>query len=158
MDGYLHYKQEKLVLQVSKKRRQQVQKGMGQREAKGGVIIRAAHLYILYICAAVCYLRITLFCVQVKNKPCIRRTGNMRLIPWTHPRGSETLSPMHSKCAGATHSTVLCSHWLTEKIWCIFPLFQQHCEELQCSSMHVEMWRELLHAHLKCGEAALFRS
>jgi hypothetical protein len=28
--------------------------------------------------------------VKAKNKPCIRRTGYMRLIPWTHPRGSET--------------------------------------------------------------------
>jgi hypothetical protein len=40
-----------------------MQKEMGQQEAKGGVIMKAAHLYILYICAVVCYLRITLFCV-----------------------------------------------------------------------------------------------
>jgi hypothetical protein len=31
------------------------------------------------------------FCVQVKNKPCKRRIGFMRLIPWIHPRGSGTL-------------------------------------------------------------------
>jgi hypothetical protein len=36
-----------------------MQKGMGQLEAKGG----KAHPYILYICAVVCYLQITLFCV-----------------------------------------------------------------------------------------------
>jgi hypothetical protein len=40
-----------------------MQKGLGQREAKGGVIMKAAHLYILYIFAIVCYLRITLFLV-----------------------------------------------------------------------------------------------
>jgi hypothetical protein len=35
-----------------------MQKGMGQRVIKGGVIMKAAHLYILYICAVVCYLRV----------------------------------------------------------------------------------------------------
>ncbi len=34
------------------------------------------------------YLWITRFIVQVKIKPCTRRTGYMRLISWTHPRGS----------------------------------------------------------------------
>ncbi len=33
--------------------------------------MKDAHLYILYICAVVCYLRVTLFFVYVKNKPCI---------------------------------------------------------------------------------------
>jgi hypothetical protein len=31
------------------------------------------------------------FCVQVKNKPCVRRTSYMRLISWIHSRGSETI-------------------------------------------------------------------
>jgi hypothetical protein len=31
------------------------------------------------------------FCVQVKNKPCTRRAGYMRLISWIHPRGSRTI-------------------------------------------------------------------
>ncbi len=30
------------------------------------------------------------FCVQVKNKPCIRRTGYINLISWIHPHGSGT--------------------------------------------------------------------
>jgi hypothetical protein len=33
-----------------------MQKGMGQQEAKGGVIMKAAYLCILYICAVVYYL------------------------------------------------------------------------------------------------------
>ncbi len=31
------------------------------------------------------------FCVQDKNKPCVRCTSNMQLISWIHLRGSETL-------------------------------------------------------------------
>jgi hypothetical protein len=30
------------------------------------------------------------FCVQVKNKPCMKYTTVMRLISWIHTRGSET--------------------------------------------------------------------
>jgi hypothetical protein len=30
------------------------------------------------------------FWVQVKNKPCVRRSSNMCLISWIHPRGSDT--------------------------------------------------------------------
>ncbi len=32
-----------------------------------------------------------IFCVQVKNKPCVKYTTVMRLISWIHTRGSETL-------------------------------------------------------------------
>ncbi len=31
------------------------------------------------------------FCVQVKNKPCVRCTSNMGLISWIRPHGSETV-------------------------------------------------------------------
>jgi hypothetical protein len=31
-------------------------------------------------------------CVQVKNKPCTRRIGCMRLISWIHPRGSRIIT------------------------------------------------------------------
>ncbi len=40
------------------------------------------------------------FCVKVKNKPCIRRTGYMRLISWIHPCGSERVFLKYI-CAGA---------------------------------------------------------
>jgi hypothetical protein len=33
-----------------------------------------------------------IFCVQVKNKPCVKYIVVMRLIPWIHSRGSETLT------------------------------------------------------------------
>ncbi len=49
-------------------------------------------------------LLIMRFCVQVKNKPCARRTSYMRLISWIHHRGSETtvINSVHTwnQCAG----------------------------------------------------------
>jgi hypothetical protein len=40
------------------------------------------------------------YCVQVKNKPCTRRPGYMRLISWIHPRGSGTSSIGGAKDGG----------------------------------------------------------
>ncbi len=37
-------------------------------------------------------LWITRLCVQVKNEPCARRIGYMRLISWIHPRGRGTVT------------------------------------------------------------------
>ncbi len=37
-----------------------------------------------------------ILCLGYKKKPCIGRTGYMRLISWTYPHGSETL-PIVSK-------------------------------------------------------------
>jgi hypothetical protein len=59
--------------------------------AKGGIdqgdstvdVFRRVYLFCK------CYLRITLICVQVINKPCAREIEYMCLIPWTHHRGSE---------------------------------------------------------------------
>jgi hypothetical protein len=36
-------------------------------------------------------LGITRFWVQVKNKPCVRRTGYIRLMSWIHHLGSEAI-------------------------------------------------------------------
>jgi hypothetical protein len=63
-------------------------------EARGGLAGKSSLLRV-YICAYLShmrYLRITLPCVWVINKPCVRRTGYMRLISWTHHRGSEQSS------------------------------------------------------------------
>ncbi len=38
---------------------------------------------------SICYLQITLICVQVINKPCAREAKYMRLISWIYHRGSE---------------------------------------------------------------------
>ncbi len=33
-----------------------------------------------------------IFCVLVKNKPCVKYIVVMRLIPWIHSHGSETIT------------------------------------------------------------------
>jgi hypothetical protein len=62
-------------------------KKSGQWGARGRVNMSC----IPCVNAVIYYLWITRFCVKVKNKPCIRRTGCICLISWIHPRGSETL-------------------------------------------------------------------
>ncbi len=64
-------------------------------ETRGGLTGKSSLLRV-YICAYLSHIRnlqITLPCVYVINKPCVRRTGYMRLISWIHRRGSEHLLP-----------------------------------------------------------------
>ncbi len=69
----------------------------------------------MYIVSFIRYLRITVLYVQVINKPCARRINYMRLIPWTHHRGSEhlvfvRLQWMSSKRDSSQDSTGLLLH------------------------------------------------
>jgi hypothetical protein len=98
VDGYSRHEQKKQDLQVSNKRRVGSKgEDEAKTEARGWVGRKSSSLHV-YICAYLShkrYLRITLFCVQVINKPCVRRTGSMRLIFWTHRRGSEQLKTLY---------------------------------------------------------------
>jgi hypothetical protein len=62
-----------------------------KKKARGGlternITIMCIHVYVLSL---IRYLRITVPCVYVINKPCARRVGYMCLISWTHCCGSE---------------------------------------------------------------------
>ncbi len=59
------------------------------------------------------------FCVQVKNKPCVRCTSNMRLISWIHPRGSETEGklPTNSCHTNKTNMLLYCLQWGNKLIY-----------------------------------------
>jgi hypothetical protein len=70
-----------------------MQKGQDEvkTEARGWVD-RKFSLLLVYICAYLShirYLQITLLCVKVINKPCVRRTRYICLISWIHHRGSK---------------------------------------------------------------------
>ncbi len=57
-------------------------KGLNQENGTVNVFMRV-HL------SRMRYLRVTLICVQVINKPCVREARIMHLISWTCHRGSE---------------------------------------------------------------------
>jgi hypothetical protein len=70
-----------------------MQKGQNEAEteARGWVEgkLTSSPVFICAYSSHICYLLITLLCVQVINKPCVRRTGYMRLISWIHHHGGE---------------------------------------------------------------------
>ncbi len=58
---------------------------MGKEGSRGeGLVKRAVFMKVLYM-----YIASNEQCVLVINKPCVRETRYMRLISWTHHRGSE---------------------------------------------------------------------
>ncbi len=101
MDGYSHHDHKKRDLQVSK-RGGKMCKGKRHKlnmGAKWGIDqgYGAVNIYHPCIFICICYLRITLICVWVINKPCARETEYMSLIYWICHRGSKQLASKFPK-------------------------------------------------------------
>ncbi len=57
----------------------------------------AVNVFMRVYLSRICYLRITLICVQARNKTCVRETRDMRLISWIHHRGHEQYHQIHTQ-------------------------------------------------------------